>query len=248
MKKFILAAAITAAFSAGFVHAEETKVEAKPDNEVSFNAALTSDYRYRGISQTRLQAALQGGADYTHNPSGFYAGTWLSSIKWITDAGGKGNVEVDLYAGKRGEIVKDVSYDVGVLTYVYPSNDLLTSANTTEVYGQVGYGPGYLKYSHSVTNLFGFSDSKNSGYLDLGANFEIESGLTLNAHLGRQMVKNNSNFSYNDWKIGITKDFGVVTAAVAVIGTNAGEVAYASPANGKFLGKTGLVATVSKTF
>ena len=252
MKKLILVAAISAAFSAGFVHAEEAKVEAKPDNEVSFNAALASDYRYRGISQTRLQAALQGGADCTNNPSGLYVGAWLSNIKWIKDAGGKGNVEVDLYAGKRGEIVnefvKDISYDIGVLTYVYPSNALATSANTTEVYGQVGYGPAYVKYLHSVTNLFGFADSKNSGYLDLGSNFEIESGLILNAHLGRQMVKNNSNYSYNDWKVGITKDFGIVTTAVAVIGTNAGEVVYASPANGKFLGKTGLVATLSKTF
>ncbi|MDO8176785.1 MAG: TorF family putative porin [Undibacterium sp.] len=248
MKKLILAAAITAAFSAGFVHAEETKVEAKPDNEVSFNAALTSDYRYRGISQTRLQAALQGGADYINNPSGFYAGAWLSSIKWIKDAGGKGNVEVDLYAGKRGEIAKDVSYDIGVLTYVYPSNALATSADTTEVYGQLGYGPAYVKYSHSVTNLFGFADSKNSGYLDLGANFEVATGLTLNLHAGRQQVKNNGVYSYTDWKIGVTKDFGVVTGALAVIGTNAGEVAYASPANGKFLGKTGLVATLSKTF
>ena len=248
MKKLILVAAISAAFSAGFVHAEEAKVEAKPDNEVSFNAALASDYRYRGISQTRLQAALQGGADCTNNPSGLYVGAWLSNIKWIKDAGGKGNVEVDLYAGKRGEIVKDVSYDVGVLTYVYPSNDLVTSANTTEVYGQVGYGPAYIKYSHAVTNLFGFADSKNSGYLDLGSNFEIESGLILNAHLGRQMVKNNSHYSYNDRKVGITKDFGIVTAAVAVIGTNAGGIAYASPANGKFLGKTSLVATLSKTF
>lgn len=248
MKKLILVAAITAAFSAGFVSAEESTVEVKPDNDTSFNAALASDYRYRGMSQTRLQAALQGGADYTNNPSGLYAGAWLSSIKWIKDAGGKGHVEVDLYAGKRGEIVKDVSYDVGVLTYVYPSNELLTSADTTEVYGQISYGPAYVKYSHSVTNLFGFADSKNSGYLDLGANVEIQSGLTFNVHLGHQLVKNNSSYSYNDWKIGITKDFGVVTASVAVIGTDAGEVAYASPANGKFLGKTGLVATVSKTF
>lgn len=248
MKKLILVAAITATFSAGFVSAEESTVEVKPDNDISFNAALASDYRYRGMSQTRLQAALQGGADYTNNPSGLYAGAWLSSIKWIKDAGGKGNVEVDLYAGKRGEIVKDVSYDVGVLTYVYPSNDLLTSADTTEVYGQISYGPAYVKYSLSVTNLFGFADSKNSGYLDLGANVEIQSGLTFNVHLGHQLVKNNSSYSYNDWKIGVTKDFGVVTASVAVIGTNAGEVAYASPANGKFLGKTGLIATVSKTF
>jgi len=248
MKTMILAAAtglaLSAVFSAGPAGAEE----AKPDNEVSFNAALTSDYRYRGISQTRLQPALQGGADYTHNPSGFYAGTWLSSIKWTKDAGGGGDVEWDLYAGKRGEIVKDLSYDVGVLSYVYPSNGLPTNANTTEVYGQLGYGPMYVKYSHAVTNLFGFAGSKHSGYLDVGANIDLAQGLTLNLHAGRQKVKNNEFYSYTDWKVGLTKDFGVVTGALAVIGTNASEAAYASPANGKFLGKTALVASISKTF
>lgn len=62
------------------------------------------------------------------------------------------------------------------------------------------------------------------------------------------MVKNSPKCSYNDWKVGVTKDFGVLTGVLAFIGTNAAEVAYASPANGKFLGKTGLVATLSKTF
>ncbi|MFZ6735206.1 TorF family putative porin [Undibacterium sp. Ji42W] len=244
MKKLAMAAAISTVFFAGYASAED----AKPENEVSFNAAVTSDYRYRGISQTRLQAALQGGADYTHNPSGFYAGTWASTIKWTKDAGGGGDVEIDLYAGKRGEVTKDISYDVGVLTYVYPSNGLAVSANTTEIYGQLSYGPAYAKYSHSVTNLFGFADSKNSGYLDIGANVEMATGLTMNLHAGHQQVKNNGAYSYTDWKLGLTKDFGIVTGAVAVIGTNAGEVAYASPANGKFLGKTALVVTVSKTF
>lgn len=244
MKKLIMAAAISTVFFSTYASAED----AKPEHEVSFNAAVTSDYRYRGISQTRLQAALQGGADYTHNPSGFYAGTWASTIKWTKDAGGGGDVEIDLYAGKRGEIAKDISYDVGVLSYVYPSNGLAVSANTTEIYGQLSYGPAYAKYSHSVTNLFGFADSKNSGYLDLGANVEMATGLTLNLHAGHQQVKNNGAYSYTDWKLGLTKDFGIVTGAVAVIGTNAGEVAYASPANGKFLGKTALVVTVSKTF
>jgi len=52
----------------------------------------------------------------------------------------------------------------------------------------------------------------------------------------------------HDWKLGLSKDFGVVTGALAVIGTNANTTAYASPANGKFLGKTALQLTVSKTF
>ncbi len=225
----------------------------KPDNDTSFNVAGVSDYRYRGISQTRLQPAVQGGFDYTNNPSGFYAGTWLSTIKWTKDAGGGGDIEWDSYAGLKGEIVKDVSYDVGVLSYVYPSNGLggvagYANANTTELYGQLGYGPAYIKYSHAVTNLFGFLDSKNSGYLDIGANIDLVSGMTLNLHAGHQRVKNVSNASYTDWKVGLSKDFGGVTGALALIGTNASESAYASPANGKFLGKRALVVSVSKTF
>lgn len=249
MKKLIIAAAVMAAFSSGYARAEEPK----PEHEVSFNLAGVSDYRYRGISQTRLQPALQGGADYTHNPSGWYAGTWLSTIKWTSDAHGGGDVEWDIYGGKRGEIVKDVSYDIGALTYVYPANGLahvsgFANANTTELYGQLGYGPAYVKYSHAVSNLFGFVDSKNSGYVDAGANIEVATGLTVNLHLGHQNVKHVSSASYSDWKVGLSKDFGIVTGALAVIGSNASDSAYASPANGKFMGKTGLVATISKTF
>jgi uncharacterized protein (TIGR02001 family) len=252
MKKIMLATALAALFAATAAQAQEAPA-AKPDNEVTFNAAVTSDYRYRGISQTRLKPAVQGGADYINNPTGFYVGTWLSSIKWTKDAGGGGNVEIDVYAGKRGELAKDVTYDVGVLTYVYPSNGLsgvpgFVSANTTEIYGQLGYGPAYIKYSHAVTNLFGFVDSKNSGYVDIGANIDAGSGVTANLHVGHQKVENNSASSYTDWKVGATKDFGVVTGALAVIGTNAGKTAYASPANGKFLGKTALFLTISKTF
>jgi uncharacterized protein (TIGR02001 family) len=244
MKKLVLAAAIASAFTASAAFADE----AKPDNEVSFNAAVTSDYRYRGISQTRLKPALQGGADYVNNPTGIYVGTWASTIKWIKDAGGGSNVEVDVYAGKRGEISDSLSYDVGVLTYVYPSNDLVVSADTTEIYGQLGFGPAYVKYSHSVTNLFGFADSKNSGYLDVGANLDVGGGFTLNLHAGHQKIKNTSVFDYTDWKVGVTKDFGIVTVALAAIGTNADKAAYASPINGKFMGKNGAVLTVSKTF
>ena len=243
MKKLILASAIIAAFAGSMARAED----AKPDNEVSFNVSLVSDYRYRGYSQTRLQPALQGGADYTHNPTGFYLGTWLSTIKWTKDAGGGGDIEWDIYGGKRGEIVKDVSYDVGVLNYIYPSNGLNPSANTSEIYGQVGYGPAYVKYSHSVTNLFGFADSHGSGYLDVGANVDVAEGLVLNLHAGHQRVKNNSAFSYTDWKVGLTKDFGVVSGSIALIGIDS--KAYVGPApDFKNLGKNALVFGITKTF
>ncbi len=254
MSKTVLTLA-TFAFLATPLYAQEAQEtqEAQPEHSVSFNAAVTSDYRYRGISQTRLQPALQGGADYTHNPSGLYAGTWLSTIKWTKDAGGGGDIEWDLYAGKRGKLGADASYDVGVLGYVYPSNGLkhvagFADADTAELYGQLGFGPAYAKYSLALTNLFGFVDSRRSGYLDLGANIDLGQGLTLNLHAGRQDVRHHDAASYTDYKLGLAKDFGVATLAVAFVGTNAGEAAYASPANGKFLGKKALVVSAAKTF
>ncbi len=243
--KLSLAAALTLAMTAMAPLAQAQ--EKTPDDVVSFNASVVSDYRYRGLSQTRLKPALQGGADYVNNPTGFYLGTWLSTIKWTGDLGGDGSLEWDIYGGKRGELVKDVSYDVGGLYYFYPSNGLNPSANTFEVYGQVGFGPAYIKYSHSTTNLFGTANSKNSGYLDLGANIEIDAGLVLNLHIGHQGVKNNGVYAYTDYKVGVTKDFGMFTGSLAVI--NADTKAYTSPAPDlKNLGKTALVLNVSKTF
>ena len=217
------------------------------EHQVSYNAALTSEYRYRGLSQTRFDPALQGGADYTHSPSGLYIGTWLSTIKWTKDLGGDGDVEVDLYAGKRGQLTSAISYDVGGLYYWYPSNDLNPNANTFELYGQVGFGPAYLKYSHATTNLFGTANSKQSGYLDLGANVPLPAveGLVLNLHVGRQRVKNNGQFSYTDYKVGLTKDLGFASVSLAWVKANT--ESYLSP-TGRNLGKSAAVLSVSKTF
>lgn len=219
--------------------------EQQPEHSISYNAALTSDYRYRGLSQSRLDPAVSAGADYTHNPTGFYVGTWLSSIKWTKDLGGDGNVEWDIYGGKRGNITPDISYDVGGLYYFYPDNSLSPNANTFELYGQLGYGPAYIKYSHSLTNLFGTADSKQSGYLDVGANIDVTNGFVVNVHVGRQRVRHNGAFSYTDYKIGVTKDLGICSVALAWV--KADTSGYLSP-SGENLGKSAALFTVSKTF
>jgi uncharacterized protein (TIGR02001 family) len=242
-----LAAAMTLAMAtlgAGSAHAQDAAAPA-PEHAISYNVAVVSDYRFRGISQSRMDPALQGGADYTHTPTGLYAGTWLSTMKWVNDAGGSGDIELDVYGGKRGEIIKDVSYDVGGIYYAYPSNGLSTNANSFELYGQLGYGPAYIKYSHATTNLFGTANSKNSGYVDVGLNYDVYEGYTLNLHAGHQSVKNNSDFSYNDYKIGVTKDFGIVTVALAAVKA---DVPVYFGTGGKDMAKTGVLLTVSKTF
>lgn len=262
MKKLILAAAIASCFTASLAYAEDAKPEeAKPDNEISYNIGAVNDYRFRGISQTRFDPAVQGGADYTNNPTGLYAGTWLSNIKWIKDAvdsahtgtGGKGPVEWDIYGGKRGDLPGGFTYDVGGLYYYYPTNNysqIGRNANTFELYGQIGYGPAYFKYSHAMTNLFGTVNSKNSAYYDAGANFDVGAGVTLGLHLGHQTVEHTSFASYTDWKVGVTKTFDQlagITLGLAYVGTDAKDGAYVSP-SGKNLGRNGVVFSVAKTF
>jgi len=242
---------------------------AEPEYTLSANVGAVTDYRYRGISQTRLKPALQGGADFGHK-SGFYVGTWASSIKWIEDAGDippqtsiDGKVELDLYGGYKFN-AGPVALDLGVLRYQYVSNNLedtggggiYKNANTTEIYAAGTWGPATLKYSYALTNLFGNynfatnQDTKGSGYLDLSATFELPLwGLTLTPHVGRQRVSNLDVASYTDYALTLGKDFGNgISASLAAVGTDADKVFYASPVNGKFTGKNAAVAGVKYTY
>jgi uncharacterized protein (TIGR02001 family) len=235
------------------------RAEDPPASPLSFNVGAVSDYRYRGISQSRLDPALQGGADYAFS-SGAYVGTWLSTISWIKDAGtasgvdsGKTPAEWDLYGGYKGEIAKDFTFDVGGLYYAYLSNHYGNvpggaNADTFEIYGALTYGLFTVKYSNSLTNIFGFADSKNSGYLDLSANFDLGSGFSLTPHIGHQQIAHDSAVSYNDYALTLGKDFGNgFSLSAAVIGTDADKGLYVTPA-GKFTGKTNLVVGAKFTF
>jgi len=212
------------------------------DTSVAFNAGVVTDYRYRGISQTRLKPALQGGVDYT--AGAFYLGAWGSTIKWIKDGGGGADVELDIYGGVKGEIAKDLGYDIGLLTYQYPSNGLNPSANTLEIYGAVTAGPVTAKYSHSTTNLFGFAKSKGSGYLDICATFDL-GGFAVTPHIGRQTVKNNGGFSYTDYSVAISKEISGITWSATLVDTSTS--AYTG-AGGKDLGKAGIVLGAKMAF
>lgn len=86
---------------------------------VSANVALTTDYRFRGIGFSDGDIAIQGGIDVAHE-SGFYVGTWASSIE---DSPVFGHTELDLYGGWSGEVTDGISADVGLLYYVFPNGN-----------------------------------------------------------------------------------------------------------------------------
>ncbi len=234
--------------SSAFAQTAAPAAAAAPENTLAYNVGVVTDYRYRGISQSRLKPAVQGGVDFTH-ASGAYVGTWASSIQWVKDAGGKADIELDIYGGYKGT-AGAVSYDVGVLTYIYPSNGLSPSPNTTEIYGAGTIGPATLKYSHALTNTFGFANSKNSGYLDLSATFDVGNGFTLVPHVGHQRIAGTGNgvFSYTDYSLTLTKDFGNgLAVSAAVLGTDAPDGSYFTPA-GKNTGKNGVIVGLKYSF
>jgi uncharacterized protein (TIGR02001 family) len=121
LNKKLLTAAVTTALMAGL---GSTQVLAADDFAISGNVALVSDYRFRGISQTGEDAAIQGGFDASFEP-GFYVGTWASSVDFGggNDTGSYGTMEIDYYAGWRGPIGdSDFGIDVGYLYYQYPGD------------------------------------------------------------------------------------------------------------------------------
>ena len=274
IQKTAIALAASGLFATAAFAADTPTNPEDAGNPISANVSVTSDYRYRGISQSNFKPAIQGGVDYAHE-SGLYIGNWNSSISWISDAassGGVGNVsapiEMDFYAGLKKEFIgAGFASDFGVLQYYYPTSGLPSSAtnpNSTELYAAQNFtfGPvtGFAKVSYAVTTLFGFANSTGSYYPDLTANYDTGIwGLALNAHVGYQYIagtnagtSNSSLYSYTDWKLGVTKDFGGgLSLAAAYIGTDAKKVgssySYFSPSGKNLGGSTGVV-TLTKTF
>ncbi|APC06932.1 TorF family putative porin [Polynucleobacter asymbioticus] len=204
--------------------------------------------------------------------------SWVSDN--ATNAGVKpvsAPIEMDFYGGFKKEFFGEgFASDLGVLQYVYPTSGLTTTANmvnpnTTEIYAAQNFtvGPltGFVKFSYAVSTLFGNVNSTGSYYPDLTMNYDTGFwGLAVNGHIGYQYVAGNQStagsynsilsnstlYSYTDWKLGVTKDFGGgLSAAIAYVGTNAptvqGSYSYVNP-QGKNLGKSTGLISLTKTF
>ena len=119
--------------------------DATPESgiSVSGNITLVTDYRFRGVSYSAGDPAVQGGLDVSHE-SGFYVGTWASSL----DVGPSyGELEVDIYAGYSREFSNGVTMDIGLLYYLYPTEDVGANVNYFEPYASVGFALGPVSTS-----------------------------------------------------------------------------------------------------
>src|SRR5689334_15296814 len=177
---------------------------ATPEHTLTANVGLYSEYIFRGIAQTGGKPAVQGGFDYAHS-SGFYAGTWASNISWLEDFGAynRSSLEWDLYGGFKNAFPgqDDWNYDVGLYYYYYPGhkNENVSSANTLELYGAVGWRWASLKASYTLSdNYFGTrptgEKSQGTWYWDLSATYPLpDTAWALVGHVGHLDLRNNGS-------------------------------------------------------
>lgn len=255
MKKIVLAAALSAAFAAvpSLVMAEDAPT---PDWTVAGNAGLSSDYRFRGFTQTNYKPAFQGGIDIGHS-SGFYAGNWNSNVEQSLYNGA--SLEMDFYAGYKNTY-GDLGYDVGYYYYAYPGSGSngTTNIKNGEIYVGGSYGPVAAKFWYATTDFFSIkgngADTKGSWYGELNGAYEVMEGVNVLGHVGYQKISDGKKVglvadNVTDWKVGATKDLSGWLLGLAVVGTSEKNL-FTTGDSGfiKGAGKTGVVASVTKTF
>ena len=238
MRKLLLATAVSAAFSLPLTVSAQTAPAASP-HTFTGNLGIFSEYRFRGISQTFKEPALQGGVDYAHT-SGIYLGNWNSNV---SEGAGfpSGNLEMDFYGGWK-KTWGDWGLDVGGIYYYYPGTDANATVGTAIVNprtgethtGSVNNQELYIggswkflsaKYYYSIGDYFSQPGTKGSNYLDLAANYDLGNGWGIVGHVGSFKLKDWSigtdatNADYTDWKIGVTKDISGWVLGAAYLGT-----------------------------
>lgn len=224
--------------------------EAAPALTVTGSAAVVSDYRFRGISQSDKRFALQGGLTVTHE-SGFYVSTWGSSIDDYVAAGS--DQELDLIAGY-SRTFGAATVDVGVLYYYYPGSG---GANTdfVEPYASIKgtFGPATAKLSAAYApksralSVDGGLTREDNLYVagDLAASVP-NTPLGVSAHLGHSFGPSYLTIGdeYTDWSVGATYTWSHLTFGVSYVDT---DKSLYSP-SGRNISKAGVVGSITASF
>lgn len=233
--------------------AEESNALSQAGVSFAGTAALTSDYRYRGVTQTQNDPAVQVGFALTHE-SGLYAGVWGSNVNF---GGADPHLELDPYVGYATELpfAGKPTLDVGLWYYGYPS---ASDINWLELYAKLGFKDvltsgdsllGAVNYTNDFAGL-----DENGWYVNATYNVPFAAGFGGVASVGYTKVDNydfsdsgSEDDTYVDLKVGLTynvKSVSGLTAELAAIGTNID--ANAQPY--KRGTETGAVFTLTKAF
>lgn len=201
--------------SASLASAEPLVAESDVPGEFSANISLTSDYIFRGISQTGNNPAVQGGFDYSYDfgPAAVSAGVWASNVKF-----GDATIEIDYYAGVGGSI-DAFSWDLSAIYYTYPGADGNLNYDFFEIAPSVGYDFGVLAVNAGVNySPEYFGDSGDAFYTHGGIDIPIGDYFTLSGTIGYQTIDDNAAWGTDDYM-----DYGIsISTEIAGFGLSAG--------------------------
>ncbi|MDQ2641845.1 MAG: TorF family putative porin [Pseudomonadota bacterium] len=208
--------------------------------EITATATLTSDYDFRGITQTQGEPAFQLGLNYGAD-SGIYMGVWGSNVKFGNTEdwqiyGRRPSTEIDVYAGYAGGDAEETfGYDIGAIYYGYPNG---TAGNFPEVYAGVSKGFFNLKLWYSW-DYAGSGDT--AYYVDTNFNLPMANDFSFLVHAGYSGAEYHNNRwgrtgglgEYLDWSLGVALDVDGWTAAFKYVD---GSDANSNPRNlGRFV-------------
>ncbi len=183
---------------------------AQAEGAWSGNLGVTSDYIFRGVSQTQNKPALQGGVDYSKGA--FYAGGWTSMVDFGTDA----VAEVDFYAGFAGQLDSGLTYDVNYGYYLYPGDEAF---NVGEFKLSVGYA---FASGASVGGTVFYDPENRNTTLEASAGAALIPD-KLSASLAFGEARYDAGGDYRYASASLTYAFPVASVSLSVSSTDGGE-------------------------
>ncbi|MFP3872869.1 MAG: TorF family putative porin [Thiohalophilus sp.] len=167
---------------------------AQAQGELTGNLGVTSNYIWRGVTQTDDQAAVQGGIDYSHDAN-LYAGVWTSNY------GNGDGYELDLYGGYRGS-VGDIPFDAGLIMYRFPVAN--SGADATELYGKFDFDLFSLMGAYTLAKDGTSQD--NDIYLSIGTDAELGNDLHATLQFGMYEFDDSAEEDYRHIHVALKKD------------------------------------------
>lgn len=198
----------------------------------SWNIALTSDYVFRGVSQTDEKPAFQIGADLSFG-SGFYVGAWASNVDFGTDGPW---AEVDTYIGWNHDLSEDWNLDLAINRYNYiGAKASFGDPDYNEFLAVLSYAETY-NFNFGYTNdVYGLDES--GFYYGVDGSWEVGNGFSLGAGVALSTFDSATGYEdYMDWTVSLSRDFGPVNAALGYHGTDSdGEFNFGEIADDRFV-------------
>lgn len=212
MKPVKLATALATALLLALPMSAFAQDAEEEESPISWSLTATSDYVFRGVSQSDEDPTAQAGITYT-SPVGVYAGVWASGVDFGTN---KPDFEVDYFVGYNVDLSEKVNFDVMLNRYTYPD---AAGGNFAELITKTTFFDNYSATVAYTDDFFGLDEE--SFYYALGASYDLPKDFSVALNVGHTTISEKLDYDdYTDYGVMFSKSFGAVTASLGYVGTD----------------------------